>query len=64
MTNHIYLTRDEKRLVEQSIDLDDLQMKLFAKGLNPEIDYEEFNRLKNAYKYPMRIRVRLLQGEY
>lgn len=64
MTDYIYLTRDEKKLVEQSLSLDDLHMKLFRLGHNPEIEPELFNRMTRAYKNPELIRVKLQEGEY
>ncbi|MDD9138339.1 hypothetical protein H7198_01760 [Fructobacillus sp. CRL 2054] len=59
MTDYIYLTRDQKRMVEQSVDLNALQIKMFKAGYNPDIDSELFHSMKKAYEQPELIRVKL-----
>ncbi|GIC69591.1 hypothetical protein [Fructobacillus tropaeoli] len=64
MTDYIYLTREQKLITEQAVSLDDLHIKLFRLGHNPEIEPELFNRLTKAYKNQELIRVKLQEGEY
>ena len=64
MTDYIYLTRQQKLMTEQAVSLDDLQMKLFRLGHNPEIEPELFNKMKKAYQFRDLIRVKLQEGEY
>lgn len=64
MTDYIYLTRQQKLIVERSTSLDALNYKLFSKGHNPEIEPELFNKMKKAYQFRSLIRVKLQEGEY
>lgn len=64
MTDYIYLTREQKLMAEQAVSLDDLHMKLFRLGHNPEIEHDLFNLLTKAYKNQELIRVKLQKGEY